>query len=87
MEEKTYIQYTEEKTYVQHTDSTETSLPNQIDNYPTSESTIASAQRNNYGYQDTYGESEANQVSVEGIFFFYKSQKKLLRLLFIHTSD
>lgn len=66
MEEKPYTEYTEEKTYVQHTYSTETSFPNQINEYPPSESTIASVHNNNYGYQDTYGESEANQVSVEG---------------------
>lgn len=68
MEEKPYIQYTEEKIYVQHS-STEDSFPNQIKQYHSSESTIATVQNQNFGCQDTYGESEANQVSVEGNFF------------------
>lgn len=40
---------------------------NHIQHYPPSESTVASIdEKNSYGYQDTYGEAEANQVSVKG---------------------
>lgn len=46
---------------------TEELQPNDVRNYEASNgSTIASIDRPKYGHQDTYGEAEANQVSVAG---------------------
>lgn len=41
-------------------------MPNHTHHYTGSESTVTSTQRTTYGHQDTFGETDANQVSVEG---------------------
>lgn len=44
--------------------------PNQLHS-SSSESTIPDVHNERFGYQDTYGESNANQVSVQGIKTFF----------------
>lgn len=42
--------------------------PNHLSNYPpSSASTVASDNKPKFGHQDTYGESEANQVCIAGL--------------------
>lgn len=46
--------------------------PNHLSNYPpSSASTVASDIKPKFGHQDTYGESEANQVCIEGLKIFF----------------
>lgn len=54
----------EDKVYIERIESTPMEQPNHM--HTSSESTLSGVQKNQYGYQDTYGESNANQVSIEG---------------------
>lgn len=53
----------EEEKYTRPKESTSNHTPD----YQSSESTVGD-KKVNYGNQDTYGEPEANQVSVQGLF-------------------
>lgn len=55
----------DEKYHVDQVEGTQR-MPNHTHNYTTSESTIASIHHNTYGHQDSYGETDANQVSIQG---------------------
>ncbi|GAA5814667.1 hypothetical protein MFLAVUS_008166 [Mucor flavus] len=66
----------EDKVYIERIESTPMEQPNHM--HTSSESTLSGVQKNQYGYQDTYGESNANQVSIEDAKIEYEDLRREL---------
>ncbi|KAI9362221.1 ABC-2 type transporter-domain-containing protein [Pilaira anomala] len=66
--------------YMERIDHESLEQPNQLHS-SSSESTIPDVRNKSYGYQDTYGESDANQVSVEDAKVEYEDLRRELSRL------